>query len=401
MERGGRTRSDGKPGTGSTTRDAEVSPGKSTLTSNLVQMKATTSSPLPRTVHEAAARGLATPATALPHADKIQAAFGPDHDVSGIQAHVGGAAAEATADMGATAYATGSHTVFAGAPDLHTAAHEAAHVVQQSRGINLFGGVGEAGDAHERQADAVADRVVAGQSAADLLGGSAGAKAGHDAPAATGLVQKKDGKVTHDKAAGAGKVTARENDFDPSDKTNNNYSVEYAGKDADDAHWLQFISVTMIADTPSGKAYNTGRVPTSGGDQPYSNDKVTHWGVDSGSKTNPYYEAAFSNQRTPGKGTKIFDMPGGPSLAPFAQDFVDTKQPKATKVTLIMGFDTYLMVKDAAIHHVTWSATTEYDPAKKTTGAIGYATSGGGSVAGLPKDLKTALDARYAGNKLK
>src|ERR1700704_4151717 len=105
MERGGRTRSSGNPATGSTTRDAGVSPGKSTLTSNLmVQMKATTSSPLPSTVHEAAARGIATPATPLPHADKIQAAFGPDHDVSGIKAHVGGAAAEATAEMGATAY---------------------------------------------------------------------------------------------------------------------------------------------------------------------------------------------------------------------------------------------------------------------------------------------------------
>jgi hypothetical protein len=298
--------------------------------------------------------------------------------------------------------ATGSHTVFGGAPDLHTAAHEAAHVVQQSRGINLFGGVGEAGDAHERQADAVADRVVAGRSAANLLGGSAGAKAGHDAPAAAGPVQKKGGKVTHDEAAGAGKVTARENDFDPSDKTNNNYSVEYAGKDADGAHWLQFISVTMIADVPgTGKVYNTGSIVTTGGDQPYSNDKATHWGVDSASKSNPYYDSAASNQRTPGKGTKMFDMPGGPSWAPFAQDFVDKKQPKATKVSVILGFDTYLMVKDAAIHHVAWSATTEYDPAKKTTGAIGYVTSGGGSVAGLPKDLKTVLDARYAGNKLK
>jgi hypothetical protein len=36
--------------------------------------------------------------------------------------------------------------------------------------VNLYGGVGEAGDAHERRADAVADRVVAGQSATDLLG---------------------------------------------------------------------------------------------------------------------------------------------------------------------------------------------------------------------------------------
>ena len=35
-------------------------------------------------VHTAAARGIATPATALPHADRIQALFGPAHDVGRI-----------------------------------------------------------------------------------------------------------------------------------------------------------------------------------------------------------------------------------------------------------------------------------------------------------------------------
>jgi Domain of unknown function (DUF4157) len=52
--------------------------------------------------------------------------------------------------MGATAYATGDRIAFAGAPDLHTTAHEAAHVVQQRAGVSLPGGVGQAGDAYER-----------------------------------------------------------------------------------------------------------------------------------------------------------------------------------------------------------------------------------------------------------
>ncbi len=121
-------------------------------------------------VHEAAARGIDSPTTGLPHAEAIQASFGA-HDVSHIQAHVGGGAAAACHDMGASAYAAGNHVAFAGAPDLHTAAHEAAHVVQQAQGVNLSGGVGTAGDAYEQAADAVADRVVAGQSAADLLSG--------------------------------------------------------------------------------------------------------------------------------------------------------------------------------------------------------------------------------------
>jgi hypothetical protein len=67
--------------------------------------------------------------------------------------------------MGAEAYATGSSVAFTGAPDLHTAAHEAAHVVQQRGGVQLKGGVGEANDPYERHADAVADQVVQGKSA--------------------------------------------------------------------------------------------------------------------------------------------------------------------------------------------------------------------------------------------
>jgi hypothetical protein len=132
-----------------------------------IQRKESEAVSAPDQMHAAAAQGTATPAQALPHADRIQASFGPAHDVSSIRAHIDLSSARA---MGADAYATGNDVVFAGAPDLHTAAHEAAHVVQQSQGVNLRGGIGEAGDEHERRADAVADRVVKGESAADLLG---------------------------------------------------------------------------------------------------------------------------------------------------------------------------------------------------------------------------------------
>ena len=128
-------------------------------------------------VHAAAERGLSGSAQSLPHLDKIQGAFG-GHDVSGVHAHVGGAAEGASRDMGASAYAVGNSVAFAGAPDLHTAAHEAAHVVLQRGGVSLKGGVGQEGDSYERNADAVADRVVAGQSAADLLPHAGGASAG-------------------------------------------------------------------------------------------------------------------------------------------------------------------------------------------------------------------------------
>ncbi|HEV7559719.1 MAG TPA: DUF4157 domain-containing protein, partial [Kofleriaceae bacterium] len=65
--------------------------------------------------HDAAARGVASPTTSLPFADQIQSSFGPGHDVSNIQAHVGGDSASA---MGASAYASGNHVVFDRSPDL-------------------------------------------------------------------------------------------------------------------------------------------------------------------------------------------------------------------------------------------------------------------------------------------
>jgi len=135
-------------------------------------------------VHEAAAAGISSGGGALPHGDKIQQAFGA-HDVSHVQAHTGSAASQANAAMGAEAYATGDHIAFGGAPDLHTTAHEAAHVVQQQAGVSLSGGVGQAGDAYEQHADAVADAVVAGKSAEPILSEMTGG-----APA-SGDVQKR------------------------------------------------------------------------------------------------------------------------------------------------------------------------------------------------------------------
>ena len=126
----------------------------------------------PAGVHRAAQAGVAGPGGRLPHYQAIQRSFGPGHDLSGVQAHVGGPAAAASAAMHATAFTAGEHVGFKAQPDLWLAAHEAAHVVQQRGGVSLFGGVGRAGDRYERQADTVADRVVSGRPAHDLLAGS-------------------------------------------------------------------------------------------------------------------------------------------------------------------------------------------------------------------------------------
>ena len=138
-----------------------VRPGTS---SQSVQMSGQSSG----AVKEAAGQGISGPSQALPHAGRIQESFG-GHDVSGIKAHVGGAAATANQQMGSTAYATAGHAAFASQPSVHTAAHEAAHHVQQGQGVSLKDGIGQQGDKYEKHADAVADKVVKGQSAETLL----------------------------------------------------------------------------------------------------------------------------------------------------------------------------------------------------------------------------------------
>jgi hypothetical protein len=118
-----------------------------------------------RSAGAVAAAGIRAPAVPFPHRETIQAAFG-EHDVSGIRAHVGEQARASGRALGAEAYATGEDVVFAAPPDLETAAHEAAHVVQQRRGT---GAPGAAPDPHEQAAEAVGRRVAAGGAVETLL----------------------------------------------------------------------------------------------------------------------------------------------------------------------------------------------------------------------------------------
>ncbi len=142
----------------------------------LLQMRArpAASSPSDPAGHVAAAakkiadRGVNGSTQPLPFREQIQGSFGR-HDVSSIEAHMGGAASEASEALGAQGYTSDRSVAFGGKPDLRTAAHEAAHVIQQRAGVHLKDGLGETGDAYERHADAVADRVVRGESAESLL----------------------------------------------------------------------------------------------------------------------------------------------------------------------------------------------------------------------------------------
>lgn len=127
-----------------------------------------------KAVKQLARQGTEGSAGSLPFLDKLQDAFGP-HDVSGVKAFTDEPAKAATQAMGAAAYAKGDSVVLGeGARDLHTVAHEAAHIVQQRHGLKPPGGVGSPGDPLEQQADEVADEVVQGRSAMPILDKMAG-----------------------------------------------------------------------------------------------------------------------------------------------------------------------------------------------------------------------------------
>ena len=147
--------------------------------------------PLRGDVSSLADQGTSGAGGSLPYASQIQDSFGK-HDISSIRAHTGADARAATSGMGAEAFARGDDVAFSKQPDLHTAAHEAAHVVQQRQGVQLYGGVGTPGDRYERQADAAADAVVAGRSAEPVLSAGSGAQsATHGASSGSRPVQMK------------------------------------------------------------------------------------------------------------------------------------------------------------------------------------------------------------------
>lgn len=155
----------------------------------------------PQSLKDVAQGGLSGAGGALPYLDRIQNSFGRHHDLTRVRAHADGKAAEAAARIGARAYASGDRIAFAGAPSLHTAAHEAAHVIQQRAGVRPEGGVGHVGDPYERHADAVANRVVQRQSSEELLAPYAATRSGSGAADAVQLSAQNTfyGKLTDTK----------------------------------------------------------------------------------------------------------------------------------------------------------------------------------------------------------
>lgn len=176
-----------------------------------------------------ARRGVAGPGQRLPHLDIVQRAFG-SHDLSGVRAHIGGAAADASRALGAHAYAHGNDIAFAEDPTAAMVAHEATHIVQQRAGVSLKGIDGGASDAHEQQAEAVEQRVAQGKSAEDLISAIRGGGGG-----ASQLVQRKSGP-----SAGTAPASPLSGPFDVADDgMSARVRSAWVGDDA--ARWLEVL----------------------------------------------------------------------------------------------------------------------------------------------------------------
>lgn len=160
-----------------------------------VQRKAFTNAELgvgqqPQTIADIGVENANSP---LPHLETIQRSFG-HHDLGSVRAEIGGNAIKATNDLGAQAYAIGDRVAFLSSPNLHVAAHEAAHVVQQRSGsVNLERGIDQPDNAFERHAETVANTVVRGESAVPHLN-----KMTENGSAATTQVVQRFGASEHE-----------------------------------------------------------------------------------------------------------------------------------------------------------------------------------------------------------
>lgn len=140
-------------------------PGKTTLVET-VYRSAQPGAARPVDAPAAFASATSGPASEVPFRGEMERAFG--EDFSNVKAHLGGGATTGLDALGAHAAAQGNDVAFETAsPDRRLVAHELTHVVQQRRGgggaPQAKAEISDPSDAAEREADAVADRVAAGE----------------------------------------------------------------------------------------------------------------------------------------------------------------------------------------------------------------------------------------------
>ena len=202
-----------------------------------------------------------------------------------------------------------------------------------------------------------------------------------------------------------GVVTARAGFQNPGIAGSTNaIGINYTGNDADNARWLQFTFSQMSAINPTTKAttYNTGTVVSTGGSYSYSNGTTFNWNVDTVPATaSMYYDAGGTSERVAADHTEIFDEPGGWSgrADTFASGASFAAKP--TRVRVIKGFDTYLIINDnKVVYHVRWNLYFNFNTSSSPVADVkgNYEVLTAGSISKLPADRKAILDTKFPTN---
>jgi hypothetical protein len=330
---------------------------------------------------------------------RMESAFGADF--SSVRIHTDQRASVASSHLAARAFTIGTDIAFgAGEYRPNTLvgdaliAHELAHVVQQSGGIETKGAAGSA-------LDDDADRSAVGA----VLAIWAGVKdvAGSAIPRLrSGLrLQACNGSKEHRGELPQGTVEARAGTW--------RMELEYKGTGADTHRWLQFAWAEAIAETPGGErrvllSFFSSALVKAGNMETTMDPLEPNWILDATPQSEPFYPGDPSAK----EGSALMgDFPTGP---PDFGNRIYGLVPEATESRLVQHMESYLMEGASirpvpgglglpygigkAVYRVDWIATTRYDR-NGNPEEPEYEVLGGGRVVGLSTPHLKLLDARY------
>lgn len=247
-----------------------ATPGRQTLVEAQIMRQASrTTAADPAGAQRAFDSATSGSASQVPFRAEMERSFG--EDFSTVRAHVGGGARHGLDALNANA-ATQKETVAFGtaSPDRALVAHELTHVVQHRRsggdGIQNKGAVSEPGDHAEREADDVAQRVVAGERVT-VSGG-----------APSGAIHR-DIKEPHAKVPlGEFAIDMKKFEGKAGDKIGETGTVSFTPNDkAPDTKSLRLTQVVKDLDLGTGKDLvwtggeaNRNKMQTADKDEPYT-----------------------------------------------------------------------------------------------------------------------------------
>jgi hypothetical protein len=183
-------------------------------------------------------------------------------------------------------------------------------------------------------------------------------------------------------------------------KAGNLLALSYAGANAADARWLQFVWFEMRVVSPTQVGTLSGNIPTTSGTKPFTTNAATpSWSIDSAGGSPFYIESGGLGIRDAAV-EAMFDRPGGASVAPLFQAALSAV-PGATSATFTAHFSTYLLLSHVVKYVVPWAAATTatVSGTTATIANVAYAVGAAGTASSLPSDLRTILHTTYPSYK--